>query len=94
MPEKPRDIFIACELIREYLMNFKLDNTISVFCEESGQPDQMIMDRDFIAGELGLNALDSNEKVPLLVLLVQYLMELKRDRLDSLNTSQGNRRLS
>ena len=85
MPEKPRDIYLASELIREYLINFRLDNSNSVFCEESGQPEQMIVDREFLAGELGLNAQGSNEKIPLLVLLIQYLSKLKHDNLNAMH---------
>jgi hypothetical protein len=90
MPEKPKDIYLASELIREYLMNLKLDNTTSVFCEELGQPDQMIVDREFIAGELGLNAVGSNEKIPLLVLIIQYLVRNKEEMLNDFNLSVIN----
>lgn len=85
MPEKPRDVYLASELIREYLINFRLDNTTSVFCEESGQPEQMVVDREFLAGELGLNAQGSNEKIPLLVLLIQYLSKLKHEKMDTMH---------
>ena len=94
MPSKPKDVFIAFEIIREFLINFQFDNTTSVFCEESGQPDQMLVDREFIVGELGLNATESNEKIPLLVLIIQYLSKLKRDRLDAANDSLLVNRLS
>ena len=43
--EKPRDVYLASELIRELLMSFGLNNSLSVFNEEMGQPAQMAVDR-------------------------------------------------
>lgn len=86
-PDKPKDVYIASELIREFLMGFKLNNSLSVFSEEFGQPAEMNVDREFVGGELGLNVLESNPKVPLLVLLVQHLMNSKSEVLNHLRDS-------
>jgi hypothetical protein len=86
-PEKPRDVFIASELMREFLMSAKLQNTLSVFSEEFGQPSEMNVDREFIGGELGLNVVGCNEKIPLLVLIVQHLCNSKADIVGHLNDS-------
>jgi lisH domain-containing protein FOPNL len=83
-PDKPPDVFLATELIREFLMTFKLHSTLSVFCEEFGQPFEMSTDREFVGGELGVNTFGSNEKIPLLVLLVQLL---KANRTECLQTN-------
>jgi lisH domain-containing protein FOPNL len=81
MPDKPQDVFLATELIRDFLNVLHFDNSSSVFCEESGQPPQMAVDRAFLSNELGFN-LTSNEGqassgVPLLVLLINQLRRIK-----------------
>lgn len=80
-PSKPPDVFIAAELIKEFLMLLKLDNTLSVFCEEMGQPNEMTVDRNFLGLELGLNTLGTDPKMPLLLSIIQYL---KKDRAEFL----------
>jgi hypothetical protein len=80
MPEKPMDVYVATELIRDYLQILNLDNTNSVFCEESGQPPQMAVDRSFLSNELGFNLTSEGQassKIPLLVLLINQLRRIK-----------------
>lgn len=89
MPPPPRDVFLASELIREFLMIFKCNNTLSVFIEEmGGGPMEMYVDRPLLGHELGLNTLNCDEKVPLLVMLVEYLkanrVEYIRNKDDSM----------
>jgi hypothetical protein len=79
LPNKPQDVFVASELIKEFLILFKLNNTLSVFCEEMGQPSEMTFDRELIGAELGLNTLGTDPKIPLLIMLIEYL---KRNRAD------------
>jgi len=86
-PEKPNDVYLASELIREFMMKFKLSNSLSVFCEEFGQPVVMNVDRELLGGELGLNTLDSNTRVPLLISLIQHLVDLKSEKLNRANES-------
>ena len=76
-PEKPRDVYLAAELIREFMIKFKLNNSLSVFCEEMGQPAEMSVDREFIGSELGLNTLQSDSNIPLLISVLQDMMEKK-----------------
>eukprot|EP01038_Epipyxis_sp_PR26KG_P011085 gene11085-14880_t len=87
MPEKPRDVFIATELIIEFMMNLQLNNSLSVFSEEVGQPSEMLVDREFIASELGLNAMGTSEKIPLIILLIQHLMNQKEQLFMKANES-------
>ena len=78
-PKGDGSVFLAYELIRDFLQTFQLRNTVSVFNEESGQPQENRVDRHFIGEELGINLIDSESKdVPLLVLLVDYLLRLKK----------------
>jgi lisH domain-containing protein FOPNL len=86
-PDKPRDVFIASELMREFLMSFNLQNSLSVFSEEFGQSSEMNVDREFIGGELGLNVGGCNDKIPLLVLIVQHLCNSKANIVDHLDDS-------
>ena len=83
LPEKPADVFISSELIREFLMQLNLRNTLSVFMEEIGQSNEMIPSRELISGELGINTLESDKNIPLLVQIVQYMMKAKGNTLRS-----------
>lgn len=76
-PDKPRDVYLAAELIREFMIKFKLNNSLSVFCEEMGQPAEMAVNREFLGGELGLNTLGSDTSIPLLISVLQHLSENK-----------------
>ena len=38
VPEKTKEVFLAAEIVRDFLSLLKLDNTLSVFMEEVGQP--------------------------------------------------------
>ena len=86
-PDKPNDVYLASELIREFMIKFKLSNSLSVFCEEFGQPLEMNVDREFLGGELGLNTLNSNTRIPLLISLIQHLVDLKSEKLNHANES-------
>ena len=90
MPDKPPDVYLATELVRELLISLKMENTLSVFCEEMGQPMEMRCDREFLGDELGFNvgrgtavttALKGKENspasIPLLVQLVNHLRHNK-----------------
>ena len=81
-PSKPHEVFLASELIREFMMSSKLDSSLSVFNEEQGQPAEMTVDREFVGAELGFNMIDERgtERVPLLVMLVKHLMLQKESR--------------
>ena len=86
-PDKPRDVYLVSELIREFMIKFNLQNSLSVFCEEMGQPKEMGIDREFIGGELGLNTLETNPKIPLLISVIQHLIDTKHDHLNRTNES-------
>ena len=83
MPDETPEVFLACQLIKEFLDNFNLSNTSAVFVEELGRPDADI-DREFISNELGFyipNTSPANGKtVPLLISLIEVLQRQKSDR--------------
>lgn len=98
LPEKPREVYLATELIREFLQTSRLNSSLSVFNDEMGQPEQMAVDREFVCGELGVNVNDAivgTAQVPLLVLLVKHLVQQREDLENRLhqslftNSSQG-----
>jgi lisH domain-containing protein FOPNL len=79
-PKKPQEgpIFLASELLRDYLMSLELRNTLSVYLEEGGQPvDTIQIDRHFIGEELGINLINYDSNVPLLMILIEHLQGLK-----------------
>ena len=78
--EAPADLHIASELVREFLVNMRFNNTLSVFNEEAGHRDSYHVDRQLLAGECGVNIIGDDEdanQVPLLVLLVSYLKQVR-----------------
>lgn len=84
------DLYLAQELIREYLASLQHNNTLSVYCEETGQPREMGTDRTFIGGELGFNVSQCDSSVPLLLLLVQQLRKNKDKYEEELHGSMIN----
>jgi lisH domain-containing protein FOPNL len=90
--EIPQDLFLVLELIKDFLTMMKLDNTMSVFCEEMGHSnDVLAVDRTFIGSELGLNTVGSNERVPMLVLLTQFLKSNREHFMQQLHQQQVDR---
>eukprot|EP01036_Dinobryon_divergens_P038821 gene38821-51031_t len=79
MPEKPPEVYLASELIKEFLDCFHLSNTLSVFVEESGQPTEMRTDRHFLANELGFS-LPTGEQDGPMPLLIMIIKQLQLDR--------------
>jgi hypothetical protein len=88
--DPPQDLFIAMELVKEFLMMMKLDNTLSVFCEEMSQSVNMTVDRSFIGSELGVNTAGSDESIPMLVLMTQFM---KRNREELVKNFQLHQQL-
>ena len=90
LPEKKsRDLYLASELVRDLLTSLNLSSTLSVFCEEMGQPPEIQCDREFVAGELGFSLSTHDVKqgdnsIPLLIHMVQELRLRKENyELDS-----------
>lgn len=93
LPDKPKEIFLATELIREFLQSQSLNSTLSVFNDENGQPVEMAVDREFIGVELGFNVQDSvagTSAIPLLVLLIKQLLDNKEELESALHESLLN----
>ena len=84
-PPKPEDAFLACELVRELMMSLGLNNSLSVFQQESGQPSEMRIDRPYLASELGFRTNEQADRnVPLLLLVVRMLKEMKMKQIDDI----------
>jgi hypothetical protein len=89
MPEKPMNVFLATELVRDFLVRFKLNNTLSVFCEEMGQTEATDVDRGLMGDELGLDVLSSDENMPLLLLFVQHMKTQRAEFLHQVCSSMN-----
>lgn len=80
--EKSSEIFLACELIRELLMSLNYKNTLTVFCQESGPMTEMLIQKDYLATELGISLSKEDQNIPLLLLIIQMLKDMKSQRID------------
>lgn len=87
MPEQPPEIFLASEMIKDFLTKFKLNNTMSVFIEEMGLQESLRVERELVGQELGVNVLGSDENIPLLLLLVKHMQQQKKDYIDQVQSS-------
>jgi lisH domain-containing protein FOPNL len=81
MPKKPKDVYLANEIIRDYLSCMKLDSTLSVLSDEIGESsNEKGVDREFLGGELGFNTIGCDKETPLLMLLIQFYIKHKQDK--------------
>ena len=67
-------------IITDFLVGMKLDNTRSVFTEETGEDsdNKALVDRHRLSREVGIEIADNQGDVPLLLLLIQHLKSLKK----------------
>ena len=72
MPEQPQDVYLASQLILEFMKSMKSKSSKDVFSGEAGQVLTSQV-RTLMANELGFRLQDDDGSVPLLVLLVQHL---------------------
>jgi lisH domain-containing protein FOPNL len=77
-PQRPNDVYIANEIIRDFLITMKLDSTLSVLSEEIGQSAEVPVNRELIGGEIGLNTISCDKNTPLLMLLIQHFIKQKQ----------------
>ncbi len=84
--DKPPEVFLASEIIRDFLQYLQLDNTHSVFMEEIGQPPEVAIDRAFIASEVGLY-IDGGDKIPLLFHMIKQLMNKNHKHSADMNST-------
>lgn len=76
-PALPAEVFLARELVREFLQCFGYKNTLSVLMEESGHQGEARVDREFLAEELRIDLSSRETEAPLLLGIVQYLRHAK-----------------
>lgn len=89
MPEQSRDIYLASQLVKDFLTYMQLDATLTVF------RDEMVLDengnspivREFVGKELGFNTKESDEDVPLLLLLINHLTRENKSDISESGTS-------
>jgi hypothetical protein len=76
-PEKPEFLNVSSLLVLDFLTSMSLDNSVSVFREESGLNQSLInnsLERSKLARSLGLTITPEAQTVPLLTLIVNELM--------------------
>lgn len=78
--ETNSEIFIATELVRELLLLLDYENTLAVYCEENGPTNDIKINRELIASELGLEIHENDKNIPLIVMIVKLLKEMKNQR--------------
>ena len=78
--EKSSEIFLATELVRDLLLLLDYENTLAVYCEENGPMNDLKLNRELLTTELGLEIHENDKNIPLLVMIVKLLKEMKNQR--------------
>ena len=73
--------------MRDFLASLKLECTSSVFTEEVGISSENRVDRLQLSSQLGLEVVDNQGDVPLLLILIQNLLAQKKTRDAQYNTA-------
>ena len=79
LPQQPREVALASEVVADFLKALSFDNTNEVFSQESSHGSQNPLGRAYIAQELGLRLVQDDGRVPLLCLIIEYLEARKKD---------------
>lgn len=89
MPDKGDEISLANDLVLDFMHSLKLDSSLSVFTEESGSSLERRgrIDRTQLGIQLGLDIIDNQGDVPLLLLVIQNLLAQKKTREIHYNTA-------
>ena len=66
----PGDVYLAGEIIKDFLVRMKCENTLSVFAEELGTGGEAAFERETILQELGIAASPGQDDVPAILLLL------------------------
>ena len=88
-PEKGDEINLAIDLILDFMHALKMDSSKSVFTEESGASLERggRIDRSQLGVSLGLDIIDNQGDVPLLLIVIQSLLAQKKTREVHYNTA-------
>ena len=72
----PGDVYLAGEILKDFLVRMKCENTLSVLTQELGLNSQESLEREFLLQELGIDGSSKEGDIPVLMLMIQYQMEL------------------
>ncbi len=88
-PEKGDELTLATDLIMDFMHALRMDNSTSVFTEESGASVERggRIDRSQLGVSLGLDVIDNQGDVPLLLIIIQNLLAQKKTREIHYNTA-------
>ena len=78
-PEKSHEMTLANDIIIDYLNSICLPNSLSVFKDESGQ-SEINKNRDDLGLDLGLDIIENEADVPILLLIIKKLLSEKKTR--------------
>ena len=73
----PSDVYLAGEIIKDFLVRLKCENTLSVLSEELGINRSATFDKESILKELGIAACSGQEDVPAILLLLRQAIKDK-----------------
>jgi hypothetical protein len=71
----PADVYLAGEILKDFLVRMKCENTLSVLTQELGLNSQESLEREFLLQELGMQGSAKEADVPVLMLMMQQQME-------------------
>ena len=82
-PSPTPEIQLSSDLIKEFMKNFKYENSLAVFNEETDDDSNQNSktnqydERQNIAKELGIRIDEKDKNIPLLILIVNHLLNIK-----------------
>ena len=82
-PSPTHEIQLSSDLIKEFMKNFKYENSLAVFNEETDDDSNQNSktnqydERQNIAKELGIRIDEKDKNIPLLILIVNHLLNIK-----------------
>ena len=83
----PNEVYLAGEIIKDFLVRMKCENTLSVLSQELGLDAENSLERDFLLEEVGVGS-SKERDIPALLLLIQSQKE-KRNATSQASENQN-----
>lgn len=83
----PNDIYLAGEIVKDFLVRMKCENTLSVLSAELGVDKDQDLQRDFMLQELGIQDAAGQRDIPVLLLIMQHAMRRNKAAVDCASQS-------
>lgn len=78
----PGDVYIAGEILKDFLVRMKCENTLSVLSKELGIDSEHDLQREFLLQELGMKSIPGQADIPVLLLLIDQSMNRRAEKTD------------